>query len=126
MERVSRVIAVVFVVVGGLVHLQLWRAGYRVIPRVGPAFLANVVVSGLLAAGVLLRDDVRVHLAGITFAVASLAALVMSRTVGLLGFTEKVWTTDAITATGAEVGAIVALATLAVMSTRPGPALLSP
>ena len=115
MERLSRVIAVVFVVVGGLVHLRLWRDGYRAIPRIGPSFIANVAVSGVLAAVILIKNDLRVTFAGIAFAVASLGALVMSRTVGLLGFTEKVWTTDAIIVTGAEVGAIVALTMLAVM-----------
>ena len=58
------------------------------------------------------------HFANTTPVIAepvTLGALVMSRTVGLFGFTEKVWTTDAIIVTGAEVGAIVALTMLAVM-----------
>ncbi len=35
MERSTGIAAAVFVVVGGLVHLQLWRSGYRAIPYTG-------------------------------------------------------------------------------------------
>ncbi len=57
-------------------------------------------------------------LGGILFALGSLVALVMSRTVGILGFTERQWTNDAIRATTAELGAIVAFAALLVASGR--------
>lgn len=117
MERISRLCAVTFVIMGGLVHLQLWRSGYRGIPNVGDAFLVNVALAGVIALAVLVRNNWRVNLAGVVFSVGSLAALVMSRTVGFLGFTERAWTDRAVQATTAEVGAIVAFAAI-MMATR--------
>lgn len=110
MERIVRLCAVTFVVVGGLVHLQLWRTGYRGIPKVGDAFLGSVGLSAVVAVAVLAWNNWRVHVAGIVFSLGSLVALVMSRTVGILGFTERAWTDRAIQATTAEIGAIVTLA----------------
>ena len=118
MERISRLCAVTFVAVGGLVHLQLWRSGYKGIPNVGDAFLVNVALAGVLALAVLLRNDRRVNLAGAVFSAGSIAALVMSRTIGFLGFTERAWTDRAVQATTAEIGAIVAFALVTVASRR--------
>lgn len=116
MDRVSRVCAVAFVMVGGLVHLDLWRSGYRGIPSIGRLFIANVVVSAVLAVAVLVRRDTPIIVAGLLFSGGSLAALVLSRTVGILGFTERAWTDRAIQASTAELGAIVAFAALIVAS----------
>lgn len=118
MERTTRIAAAAFVVMGGLVHLQLWRTGYREIPYIGNLFIANVVVSAGLALVVLIRSNRVITLGGILFALGSLVALVMSRTVGILGVTERQWTDEAIRATTAELGAIVAFAVLLVASGR--------
>lgn len=130
MERSTGIAAAVFVSAGGLVHLQLWRSGYRGIPYVGPLFVADVAASAVLALLVALlvvvgrrRGAARlvraVAVAGIAFSLSSLAALVMSRTVGVLGFTEPEWTNQAIRATTAEIGAVVAFAVLLVASRQP-------
>ena len=118
MERLPRLAAATFVAAGGLVHLELWRTGYRGIRYIGPLFVANVVVAAALALAVLVLRDRRVAAVGITFAVASLAALVASRTVGLLGFTERAWTDDAVRAVTAELGAVVALAAVVAAGRR--------
>lgn len=118
MERISRICAVTFVVIGGLVHLQLWRSGYRGIPNVGDAFLVNIALAGVIALAVLVRNDWRVNLAGVLFSIGSLGALVMSRTVGFLGFTERAWTDRAVQATTAEIGAIVAFAFIMLATRR--------
>lgn len=118
MERISRICAVTFVVIGGLVHLQLWRSGYKGIPIVGDAFLVNVALAGVLALAVLVRNDWRVNLAGVLFSIGSLGALLMSRTVGFLGFTERAWTERAVQATTAEIGAIVAFAAIMLATRR--------
>ncbi|MGI8686622.1 MAG: hypothetical protein ACR2MO_16290 [Acidimicrobiales bacterium] len=118
MERISRLCAVTFLVVGGLVHLQLWRTGYRGIPKVGDAFLVSIGLAFVLALAVLVRNDWRLNLAGILFATGSLGAIVMSRTVGILGFTERAWTDRAVQATTAEIGAIVALAAVLLLTRR--------
>jgi len=117
-ERISRLCAVTFLVVGGLVHLQLWRTGYRGIPKVGDAFLVSVGLAFALALAVLVRNDWRLNLAGILFATGSLGAIVMSRTVGILGFTDRAWTDRAFQATTAEVGAIVAFAAVLLLTRR--------
>lgn len=124
MERSTRIAAGVFVIVGGLVHLELWRSGYRAIPYIGPWFIANVAVSAVVAVAIVLRSIPAVKLAGIALSVTSLAALVMSRTVGIFGFTEREWTDEAVRATTAEIGAIVAFAVLLVAFRMPRPAPL--
>ncbi|MGI9120423.1 MAG: hypothetical protein ACR2G7_09960 [Acidimicrobiales bacterium] len=123
MKRITRLPAAVSLVVGGIIHLQLWLSGYRVIPYVGPFFIANVVVSALLALALVARNDSRVTVVAIIFSLASLVALVMSRTVGLFGFTEPAWTDQAVRATTAEFGAIVALAIVFVVTHRTAVAL---
>jgi hypothetical protein len=110
MERATRFATATFVVVGGLVHLRLWRSGYRGIPTIGPLFALNAAVSAVVAIAVLVRRDVRVQAAAVVLAVSSLAALLASRTVGLLGFTEQAWTDRAVQAVTAELGVIVAVA----------------
>ncbi|MDP1807739.1 MAG: hypothetical protein Q8K72_21355, partial [Acidimicrobiales bacterium] len=85
--------------------------------------IANAAVSVLLVLALLLRPDVRVAVAGVAFSVASLVALVLSRTIGLLGFTERGWSDMAVQATTAEIGAIVAIALVMVARNRPAPAL---
>lgn len=123
MHWIARVAAATFVLVGGAIHLDLWRSGYRGIDYIGPLFVANVAVSGLLAVALLVRPNAKVALAGMVFSVGSLVALVLSRTTGLLGFTERAWTDMAVQATTAEIGAIVAIAFVLVARARPQPAL---
>lgn len=120
MERSIRIATAVFVLAGGFVHLQLWDSGYRGISYIGPLFVVNGVVSAILAIAVLVRRSRPVVVGGIAFSFVTLAALVMSRTVGLLGFTEREWTDQAVRATAAEVGAIVAFFALLVAFNRRG------
>jgi hypothetical protein len=107
--RLTRSLASALLLAGGIIHYDLWRGGYRYIPRIGPLFLANFVGSIVLAAAVVISRRATVAAAGIVFAAGSLAALVLSRTVGVFGFTETVWTTQAVRTLAAEAGAIAAL-----------------
>jgi len=120
MQRVTRLAAAAFLLVAGGIHLQLWRTGYRGIPYIGPLFLANVVVSAGLVLAVLRGADAGVTVAGMVFCAVSLLALVLSRTIGLLGFTERAWTHLALQATTAEIGAAVALAVALTARRRQG------
>lgn len=105
----------------GWLHLDLWFAGYRTIDVIGPAFLANAVAGFALA--VLLLVVPRRLLPwtaalGALLAAGTLAALVVSTTVGLFGFVESTaaplwWETFWI-----EAGAVVVLAVLAVLTRR--------
>ncbi len=118
MRRSAPLLAAVLVIVGGVIHLQLWRSGYRGIPFIGPWFLVNAAASALLGVALGLRPAVGVAFAGIAFSLASLVAVVLSRTVGLLGFLERRWTEEASGAVAAELGAIVALAVVVVAIRR--------
>jgi len=109
MKSSTRLLAGIMIAAGGLIHLDLWRHGYRGIPYVGPLFLLNIAASAVVAVAVVASGDRRVTLAAGTLAVGSLVGLVLSRTTGLLGFTEVRWTTEAVRAISAEVGALVAL-----------------
>jgi len=62
-QRIARVAAALFVLVGGGVHFQLWRTGYRGIEYIGPLFIVNVAVSALLILAIVLRSDIRIALA---------------------------------------------------------------
>ena len=106
-------------VVSGYVHLDLWRDGYRFIENVGVLFLLTAVTAGVLAVSVLVRPGRLVLLAVAGFSATALGGLLLSRTsVGILGYTEPGWSPDATATLAAEVGALVAVAILAVSRTR--------
>jgi hypothetical protein len=74
----------------GAIHLHLWQEGYRFIPTNGPLFLVDGIAAFVLAAAILLRAAPGVGLAAAGFASATLAALVISLTIGLFGFKESI------------------------------------
>jgi hypothetical protein len=119
MQPVTRLLAAALLLAGGAVHLDLWRGGYEGIPYIGPLFAANVVASALVALAVLVRFNPVVVVAGIALATGSLVALLLSRTVGLLGFMEAGWSPDALRTIAAEVGAVVTLALAVVVRSQP-------
>lgn len=89
-----RLVAAVAILVGGLVHLELYfRGGYRSFPNanLGRSFLVNGVASVLVAAVLMIRREVIVRLAGITVSVGTLIAFYVTRQSdrGIFGFTEK-------------------------------------
>ena len=74
----------------GFVHANLYvDGGYRVIPAIGPAFL--LLSSGAFAVAALLLAGsspvLRLGAAGV--AAGALGGFIMSRTVGVAGFTER-------------------------------------
>jgi len=100
------------------IHLYLWFDGYAEIPLVGPAFLVDTV-AGVLAAIALLAPRGRVvtpvALAGAVLMAGTLAALLLSLTVGLFGFFDGVAaplvpTTLVVESVGVVVLAVTALA----------------
>lgn len=123
MRRLSLLPAAVLLVVGGALHLDLWRDGYRFVDDIGVLFLANFALSVLLAGAVVAVPRRPVLLGAAAFAVGSFGALLASRTVGLLGFLEPVWTDAAWQVATAELGAVVALAVVAAASRRRAPAV---
>lgn len=92
MERVVRIVAAVLVLAGGIVHLQLWNDGYKDIPDVGPAFLANVIASFVVAVALVLWPHWAAIVAGLAVVNGTLMAFTLSRTdQGIFDFTERGW-----------------------------------
>ena len=88
----ARLVAAALVLVGGLVHLQLYFDGYRDIPdaNLGRSFIANGVASIVVAIALVLRRDAIVRLAGIGVTIGTLGAFALSRTDrGVFGLVEE-------------------------------------
>ena len=81
----------VTLVVSGLIHAELYVHGYRSVPTIGPAFLAQasafVALSILIAVG----GPRWLQWAAGLGALGSLVAFALSRTVGIFGFIEHSW-----------------------------------
>jgi hypothetical protein len=77
--------------VSGVIHAYLYVHGYRDIPAVGPAFLVQGSVFCALAVLILVGGPGWLQLVALIGAGGSLVAFALSRTVGLLGFTETGW-----------------------------------
>ncbi len=124
MRRAIRVLAAAMILIGGAIHLNLWVAGYRGIPYIGPMFFANVI--GSAAIGLVVATGTRrtTALAGVAFSAGSVLALLIGRTVGLFGFMEG-WTGPALQTLAAEMCAVVLLA-LALGTATPGRPVLVP
>ena len=125
-RTVTAAIGATALLVSGWVHAYLYfRGGYRgiapesvagltisrsfVLQAVSTVVVAEIVVVGLMVRRLLLPGA----LAGIALALGSLVAYALSRTSGLLGFTEAATTIEAVIAVGAELVAVAALGVLA-------------
>ena len=101
-RRLSAV-AAAGIAIGGYVHFCLYRRGYRAIPKIGTAFLLQVLASVVVAAALLfisrdhslrlgrlrLRSAFLTEAMGFAVSLGTLAAFAASRTpFGLLGFRE--------------------------------------
>jgi hypothetical protein len=113
-----RVLTAVATAVTGYVHADLYlNGGYRTIPTIGPSFL--VLSSGAFAVAALLligtSPVLRLGAAGI--AAGALGGFVLSRTVGVFGFTERGFQPDpqALISLISELGALALLLSWQVM-----------
>jgi hypothetical protein len=68
------------------IHLHLWTAGYRHIPWIGPLFLLQAVAGSTIAGLIAATRRLVPALLGMGFLMSSIAGLVLSASVGLLGF----------------------------------------
>ena len=89
LSTVARALTAASVLLSAVVHLDLWAQGMRSVAIIGPAFLLNAVGGLALALAVLLWRHRLPLLGAIGFGVATLAAFVMSVTVGLFGVHES-------------------------------------
>jgi hypothetical protein len=77
--------------VSGFVHAYLYVDGYGDIPTVGPAFLLQGSAFCALAVLILAGGPPWLRMAAGAGAAASSVAFALSRTVGLVGFSETGW-----------------------------------
>jgi len=94
----STVIAVAFrlaisasLAVSGVIHAYLYVNGYRGIPTIGPAFLAQSIVFCVLAVLILAGGPDWLRWVAGVLSAGALVAFALSRTVGLFGFVELGW-----------------------------------
>jgi hypothetical protein len=73
----------------GYVHADLYVHGYRFISHIGPMFLVQAAVSFAVAALLLFGGPLIVQLAAAGTALGALGGFVLSRTIGVWGFTER-------------------------------------
>lgn len=121
--------AAAFVTAGGFIHLREWLDIYRHVPeaaagaavvRVG--FPVNAAVSVLVAAALAFcawrrrRISPTVVALAAALQVASLGALITTRTSSLFGWAEASWTTGANQARAVEIGALLSLAAVGALA----------
>lgn len=90
-SRMLRLAGAVLVLIGGAVHLKLNLDDYGT-EDIALAFALNAVASALVAAYLVLRDDILGPLAGIGVSLGTLIAFTLSRRgEGILDFREVGW-----------------------------------
>ena len=116
---IVRLVTAAAVLVSAAVHLRPWSQGFRDIAVIGPAFLLNAVAGLVIAVALLAWRHWLPWFLAAGFGAATLAAFVVSATVGLFGVHE-VWTGGPVlTAAVSEIVAVVGgLAGLALMRAR--------
>jgi drug/metabolite transporter (DMT)-like permease len=77
--------------VTGISHAYLYVHGYQHIPTIGTAFVMQASVSFALALLILIGGPSWLQWAAAALAGGALGAFVLSRTVGLFGFSEQGW-----------------------------------
>jgi hypothetical protein len=139
-QRVGVVVGAGAVLVSAYMHFYLYFwGGYRGISPervagldISRSFALNAIV-GLVIAELLVLS-LRYHrltlpaaALGVVFALGALGAYTLSRTSGLLGFTESGWSTEAVISKSAEVVAVLSLGAVLVrgFSARRSPAAVS-
>ncbi|OBH81683.1 hypothetical protein [Mycobacterium scrofulaceum] len=91
MTLLIRVGLAVSLAVSAASHAYLYVHGYRHIPDIGAAFLVQASVSFAIALLILLGGPEWLRWAAAAVAGGSLVAFALSRTVGVLGFSERGW-----------------------------------
>ncbi len=122
-NKLTTLIAVAAVVAGaGLVattaaiHLHLWLAGYRHVPRIGPLFLAQAVAGLLLAPVLAVGRHLVLVMAAAIYMAASAVGLLLSATVGFLGIHDGLGVPWATTSLVVELSGFVLLGVTAALA----------
>ena len=118
--RALRLVGAVLVLLGGAIHLKLNLDDYGN-DDILKAFALNAAASALVAAYLVLRDDIVGPIAGLAVSIGSLGAFAMSRRGdGILDFREVGWnpSPEAVLTVVVEVAAVLVLAALVVVARR--------
>jgi hypothetical protein len=124
----TRTLAAACLATSGYLHACLYGNGYRAIPNIGTSFQWQAAASFAVAVLLPLTNLVLLRLAAGGLAAGSLGAFALSRTVGVLGFTERGWVPapQALISVLVEATALLALAVpasaLLLQRFRPAPA----
>ena len=89
LSLVIRLLVAATVAESGYVHAKLYVDGYRFISPIGPMFLVQAAVSFALAALLLFGGPLILQLGAAGTALGALGGFLLSRTVGVWGFTER-------------------------------------
>jgi hypothetical protein len=118
--RIIRLAVVATVAGSGYVHAKLYVDGYRFIPHIGTMFLLQAAVSFAVAALLLVAGPAILQLGAAGTALGALGGFVLSRTVGIWGFTERGFqpSPDALLSVLAEIATLGLLATLWIRQRR--------
>ena len=105
----------------GYIHWFLWHEGYRDIPTNGPFFLLDAIAGVLLAVAMLAWARPLTGLVSAGFVASTIAALLISLTVGLFGFNESIHASYVVEALVLESVAVVVLLAWTVIAARSVP-----
>lgn len=90
-EAMTRVGIAAAMAVSGISHAYLYIHGYQHIPTIGAAFILQASVSFGVAVLILIGGPGWLRWAATMVAGGALVAFLLSRTVGLFGFSERGW-----------------------------------
>ena len=90
-EAITRIGIAAGMAVSGISHAYLYIHGYQHIPTIGAAFMLQASVSFAVAVVILIGGPDWLQWAAAMVAGGALIAFVLSRTVGLFGFSERGW-----------------------------------
>ena len=89
--NVTKLAMAVALAVSGVSHAYLYIHGYQHIPTIGTAFVVQASVSFALALLIVIGGPPWLQWAAAALAGGAVGAFVLSRTVGLFGFSEQGW-----------------------------------
>jgi hypothetical protein len=89
MITAARWLSAGLVLVAGAIHLYLYFNYFHSVATIGPLFLLNAAAAAVIGVAIVAWDHVAALVAGLLYAVGTLAAFFVSVEVGMFGFHER-------------------------------------
>lgn len=118
---VGRLLGVGLTAAMGWIHVHLWVDGYREVPVIGALFLLNAIGAVVLAVVLLFAPSRLLSVTAVVtagFTAGTLAALILSLTVGLFGVQESLRTPLVVATLIVESTGVAVLVLTALLSAR--------